>query len=65
MAPALVWGEQPVMCTTEVSYESMLAAAREHLLSNHIAKPGQRVVVTAGIPFHVRGTTNMLRIEEL
>ncbi|HSK21197.1 MAG TPA: pyruvate kinase [Longimicrobiales bacterium] len=62
---ALVWGVEPVMCTTEVSYENMLATAREHLLSRRIAKPGQRVVVTAGIPFHVRGTTNMLRIEEL
>lgn len=62
---ALVWGVDPVMCTTEVSYESMLDAAREHLLSRKIAKAGQRVVVTAGIPFHVRGTTNMLRIEEL
>jgi pyruvate kinase len=62
---ALVWGVSPVMCTTEVSYESMLAAAREHLLSNRVATSGQRVVVTAGIPFHVRGTTNMLRIEEL
>jgi len=27
--------------------------------------PGHRVVVTAGVPFHVRGTTNMLRVEEL
>ena len=62
---ALAWGVQPVMCTAEVSYESMLEAAREHLLRNRIAKPGQRIVVTAGIPFHVRGTTNMLRIEEL
>ncbi|HEX2168364.1 MAG TPA: pyruvate kinase [Longimicrobiales bacterium] len=62
---SLVWGVEPVMCTTEVKYESMLEAAREHLLSTKLAKPGQRVVVTAGIPFHVRGTTNMLRIEEL
>jgi pyruvate kinase len=62
---SLVWGVQPVMCTDEVSYENMLLAAREHLLEKRIARPGQRVVVTAGIPFHVRGTTNMLRIEEL
>jgi pyruvate kinase len=62
---SLVWGVQAVMCDTEVSYENMLAAAREYLLAAKIAKPGQRVVVTAGIPFHVRGTTNMLRIEEL
>jgi pyruvate kinase len=62
---SLVWGVQPVMCTAQVSYDGMLATAREYLLSTRIARPGQRIVVTAGIPFHVRGTTNMLRIEEL
>jgi pyruvate kinase len=62
---ALVWGVQPVLCTREVNYENMLDTAREFLLENRIATPGQRFVVTAGIPFHVRGTTNMLRIEEL
>ena len=62
---SLVWGVQPVMCSAEVSYEGMLETAREYLLSTKIARPGQRIVVTAGIPFHVRGTTNMLRIEEL
>jgi pyruvate kinase len=61
---ALVWGVHPVRCT-EISYESMLAGAREYLLRERIAQPGQRVVVTAGVPFHVQGTTNMLRIEEL
>jgi pyruvate kinase len=43
----------------------MLAAARDYLIRNGIAGPGQRVIVTAGVPFHVRGTTNMLRVEEL
>jgi pyruvate kinase len=62
---ALVWGVHPVMCTTEVNYDNMLAAAREYLLQNRMARPGQRVVVTAGVPFHVRGTTNLLRVEEL
>jgi pyruvate kinase len=62
---SLVWGVHPVMCEDEVSYESMLAVAREYLLSRRMAEPGQRIVVTAGIPFHVAGTTNLLRIEEL
>jgi pyruvate kinase len=62
---ALVWGVHPVMCEVEVNYENMLAVAREYLLSARIAQPGQRVVVTAGAPFHVRGTTNLLRIEVL
>jgi pyruvate kinase len=62
---ALVWGVEPVMCDEEVNYENMLGAARRYLLDNQIAQPGQRIVVTAGIPFHVAGTTNLLRIEEL
>ena len=62
---ALVWGVVPVICHEEVAYETMLDAAREHLIREGIARPGERVVVTAGYPFHVRGTTNMLRVEEL
>lgn len=61
---ALVWGVQPVR-SDEVGYEPMLACAREYLFQCGMARPGQRVAVTAGYPFHVRGTTNMLRVEEL
>jgi pyruvate kinase len=28
-----------------------------------LAKPGDRVVVTAGLPMNVPGTTNFLRVE--
>jgi pyruvate kinase len=62
---ALVWGVHPVMCEADINYENMLAVAREYLLRTRIAEPGQRIVVTAGVPFHVPGTTNMLRVEEL
>jgi pyruvate kinase len=48
----------------EVNYENMLAAPASTCSRTH-RQPGQRIVVTAGVPFHVRGTTNMLRIEEL
>jgi len=62
---SLVWGIETVLCEQEVNYENMLGAARSYLLDHRIALPGQRVVVTAGIPFHVPGTTNLLRVEEL
>src|SRR5690606_20069628 len=63
---ALAWGVQPVHCTAgEISYESMLDAGREHLLRTRMAHPGQRVVVAAGLPCHVPGTTHMLRVEVL
>ena len=62
---ALVWGVHPVLFQDEPGYEAMLDCARRYLLSNRMAKPGQRIIVTAGIPFHVAGTTNMLRVEEI
>ena len=63
---ALVWGVNPVRCKPgEVTYETMLESAREYLLTNGIGKVGDRFVVTAGVPFHISGTTNMLRVEQL
>ena len=62
---ALAWGVQPVIYNGDVGYDAMLAAGREYILRNRIGAAGQRIVVTAGVPFHVSGTTNMLRVEEL
>ena len=63
---ALVWGVHPVRCASEtVTYDTMLESARVYLLSNNIATPGDRIVVTAGVPFHISGTTNMMRVEQL
>jgi pyruvate kinase len=62
---ALVWGVHPVLFKGETVYDAMLESARDYILEQGIGFPGQRIVVTAGVPFHVTGTTNMLRIEEL
>lgn len=63
---ALVWGVRPVLCDDEeANYENMLKAARAALLETGLARPGDRIVVTFGFPFQVRGTTNTLRIEEV
>ncbi|HKK07709.1 MAG TPA: pyruvate kinase alpha/beta domain-containing protein, partial [Gemmatimonadota bacterium] len=62
---ALVWGVHPVLFEGEVSYRSMLARARREALEAEFGRPGDRFIVTAGVPFHVTGTTNMMRIEEL
>ena len=60
---SLVWGVVPVRVTEQPSYEAMLGRAREELLSRGLVKPGDRVVVTAGVPFDVPGTTNLLKVE--
>ena len=61
---ALVWGVKPVRFTgQEITYEDMLSCARDFLLEQALAQPGQRIVITAGVPFHVPGSTNMMRVE--
>jgi pyruvate kinase len=65
---ALVWGVQPLLCrfSGRPNYDEIMACARGTLLAQGIAHPGDRIVVTAGLPFfHVAGTTNMLRVEVL
>ncbi len=62
---ALVWGVYPVLLRDEVSYRTMVGRARGEALSAGFGEEGDGFVVTAGVPFHVPGTTNMMRIEEL
>ncbi len=60
---ALIWGVIPVLVERRPDYESMLAVTREVIVKKGIAWPGDRFVVTAGVPFDRAGTTNLLRIE--
>ena len=60
---ALVWGVVPFLVPHADTYEQMAATARRVLLLEGLAKPGDRVVVTAGVPFDVPGTTNNLKVE--
>jgi pyruvate kinase len=60
---ALVWGVIPVLCQEGSSYEAMLECARETAVRRDLAQPGDRVVLTAGLPMHTPGTTNTLRVE--
>jgi pyruvate kinase len=60
---ALVWGVLPFLVPHADTYEQMAATAKKVLVENGIAKPGERVIVTAGVPFDVPGTTNNLKVE--
>ncbi len=62
-ALALVWGVTPVLVDHMPNYEAMLHVARAQLLAQGLVSQGDRVVVTAGVPFDVPGTTNLLKIE--
>ena len=60
---ALVWGTIPVLCSAESNFEEMMNYARSEVVSRGLGKPGDRMVVTAGYPIHVPGTTNLLQVE--
>ncbi|HEX7123809.1 MAG TPA: pyruvate kinase, partial [Gemmatimonadaceae bacterium] len=60
---ALVWGVMPALVPHSDTYAEMFEHARRVVLERGLAKQGDRVLVTAGVPFDVPGTTNLLKIE--
>jgi len=62
---ALLWGVVPMLTDQPPRYDAMLDAARGRIIENGYAKKGDRVVVIAGVPFDVPGSTNMAKVEEV
>jgi pyruvate kinase len=62
---ALVWGVMPILVDQVPGYDAMLAVVRDVILKRGYAKPGDRIVMTAGLPWEVSGTTNLLKVEEV
>ncbi|HET8656610.1 MAG TPA: pyruvate kinase [Longimicrobiaceae bacterium] len=62
---ALVWGVIPVRCEEAQSFDEMMACARRAALEHQVAREGDRIVLTAGLPLHTSRTTNFLRVEVL
>jgi pyruvate kinase len=60
---ALVWGVIPEVVPRAWSYEEMFRHARGVIERRRLAHSGDRVLVTAGEPFDVPRTTNVLRVE--
>ncbi|MGH7664645.1 MAG: pyruvate kinase [Gemmatimonadaceae bacterium] len=60
---ALVWGVIPELVPHCDDYESMVRLGIEALRRRELARPGDRVIVTAGVPFDQPGTTNVMKVE--
>lgn len=60
---ALVWGVIPHLIEHVASYEAVVPLARAAVLEHGLARAGDRVLVTAGVPFDVPGSTNLLKVE--
>ena len=61
----LLWGVVPMLSEDPHNTDDMVRIANDELKKSRLADIGDRYVITAGVPFGVRGTTNMLRVERL
>src|SRR4051812_14806399 len=59
---ALLWGAHCVHLADIKNFNDMVQKAVRTAQREGIAKPGERVVITAGVPFGTPGSTNVLRI---
>jgi pyruvate kinase len=60
---ALVWGVIPQLLPHASNYEEMAHGGLRAALERGLASKGDRVVVTAGVPFDLPGTTNFMKVE--
>ncbi len=61
----LVWGVSPYYQETFNSVDEMIQSSAERMKSLDLAKKDDKLVLSAGIPASVTGTTNMMQIREL
>jgi pyruvate kinase len=59
---ALTFGAIPVVIDMSDSAEGLEKLAISEALQGGFVKPGQPVVITAGLPFNVEGTTNLIKV---
>ncbi len=59
---ALVFGAIPVVTDMIDTAEGLERQAITQALQGGYVKPGQPVVITAGLPFNVSGTTNLIKV---
>ncbi|MFC6591951.1 pyruvate kinase [Deinococcus lacus] len=62
---SLSWGLVPMLSEDPSDTDDMVRIANQELLKSGLIDIGDRYIITAGVPFGVRGTTNMLRVEKL
>ena len=59
---ALVWGAVPLLMEAADDVEAMERQALRTVLEAGLVRPGDPVVITAGLPLNVPGTTNTVKV---
>ncbi len=59
----LSWGVYPFKTEELADTDDMITRSRKVALETELVRPGEKIVITAGIPFRVPGSTNLLKVE--
>jgi pyruvate kinase len=62
---SLVWGVHSVYGPAFHSFDHVVEEATAAALGQQIAKKGDTIIITAGVPFGTPGTTNIMRVVEV
>jgi len=61
----LVWGVYPLLSDGYFNAEELIEEAKDKALTSGLVKFDETVVITAGVPVGIAGTTNLIKIEIL
>jgi pyruvate kinase len=61
----LLWGVHAVRTRDVENFEEMVAKGKRMALRHHIAEGGERLVLMAGVPFGISGSTNVIHVVRL
>ena len=60
---AIQWGVAPILVENLRDLEVLIARCLEESKKEGLLKPGDKVVISAGLPLDIPGNTNMVRVE--
>ncbi len=61
----LLWGSHCVATEVVLSFDEAVATAEKAVISEGLAAPGDQVIIMAGVPFNISGSTNIIRVAKL
>jgi pyruvate kinase len=59
---SLYWGVEPIVVRRVQTVDAMIERVETELLARRMVRRGDHIVITAGFPLGVSGTTNMLQL---
>ena len=62
---SLYWGVTPVILKAQKTTDDMITSVERIMLKKKLAKQNDLIIITAGVPIGVAGSTNMMKIHRV